>query len=154
MARARAHPGIEPNSMTPSVYAPACADMMRTARRFNAQDAVFAPFIEWWRALAPPSGVEAHHAAVLEMYIDWREAQIVDLESLAPLRAVQEASRLPAGGNNSWLQISSALRLLTTISTASTGKLRYSPEGGPCALLQATTVHGVSCSSPGEVTTD
>ena len=49
LARASAYPGIEPNSMTPSVYALACADMMRTARRFNAQDAVFAPFIEWWR---------------------------------------------------------------------------------------------------------
>ena len=96
LARASAHPGIEPNSMTPSVYALACANMMRTARRFNAQDAVFARFIEWWRALAPPSGVEAHHAAVLEMYIDWREAQIVDLESLAALRAVQEGLRLPA----------------------------------------------------------
>ena len=53
LARASAHPGIEPNSTTSSVYTPACADMMRTARRFNAQDAVFRPLHRMVEGIGP-----------------------------------------------------------------------------------------------------
>ena len=53
LARVNAHRSMDSGSMTVGIYALACGDMIRTAPHFNAQDAVFAHFVEWWGGIGP-----------------------------------------------------------------------------------------------------
>ena len=95
LARADAIANMEPGTVTVAMYALACADVTRTTPHFDDSAAVYDHYVEKWTALEPPAEVEEYHAAVLEVFLDSQETQIIDLESPAMLAAMREALNLP-----------------------------------------------------------